>query len=170
MITEFNLLLARSDTRAALAVAEQARARLAGHPEAFSLDLLVAEAALLAGEQRKAAEALEAVAAVPAAVAGPIVPAQAARLRAQLEAGGATPERADDDFKLAAATFDEYGLPFLRACTQQEHAEWLISVGRVDEAEPLVADARETFERLRATPWLERADRAAASTPARVPA
>jgi hypothetical protein len=29
--------------------------------------------------------------------------------------------------------------------------------GRPDEAEPLLAEARETFERLEARPWLERA-------------
>ncbi len=35
--------------------------------------------------------------------------------------------------------------------------EWLETIGRRDEAEPLRAAARETFERLGAVPWLERA-------------
>jgi hypothetical protein len=43
-----------------------------------------------------------------------------------------------------------------------EHGEWLAGRGRDDDAEPLLAEAREIFERLRATPWLERATRAAA--------
>ena len=40
-----------------------------------------------------------------------------------------------------------------------EHAEWLAGEGRIEEAEPLAAEAREIFERLRATPYLERLDR-----------
>ena len=31
--------------------------------------------------------------------------------------------------------------------------------GRFDEAQPLLDEARAIFERLRATPWLERVDR-----------
>jgi hypothetical protein len=37
-----------------------------------------------------------------------------------------------------------------------------VRIGRPDEGEPLLAAARETFERLRATPWLERASAGAA--------
>lgn len=48
---------------------------------------------------------------------------------------------------------------FWLALTQLEHAEWLVQQGRADEAEPLVVEAREVFERLEATPWIERADR-----------
>jgi hypothetical protein len=43
------------------------------------------------------------------------------------------------------------------AVTQLEHGEWLVGQGRADDAEPLLAEARETFERLSAKPWLERA-------------
>jgi hypothetical protein len=39
-----------------------------------------------------------------------------------------------------------------------EHAELLAQEGRAGEAEPLLREARETFERLRATPWLERVE------------
>jgi hypothetical protein len=45
--------------------------------------------------------------------------------------------------------------------TELEHAEWLAAEGRREEAEPLLASARETFEQLKATPWLERAAQAA---------
>ena len=41
--------------------------------------------------------------------------------------------------------------------TELEHGEWLVRQGRFDETEPLLAEAQETFERLEATPWLERA-------------
>ena len=49
-------------------------------------------------------------------------------------------------------------MPFYLAVVQLEHAELLASLGRSDECGPLLAEARETFERLRATPWLERLD------------
>ena len=48
-------------------------------------------------------------------------------------------------------------MPFYLAVTQLEHAEWLAAQGASDEAEPLLAEAREIFERLEAAPWLERA-------------
>jgi hypothetical protein len=38
-----------------------------------------------------------------------------------------------------------------------EHGEWLVAQGRGDEAEQLLAESREIFERLEATPWIERA-------------
>ena len=61
-------------------------------------------------------------------------------------------------------------MPFYLAVSELEHAEWLAEQGRAEEAEPLLAEAREIFERLGATPWLERADRAGAPKPAEVPA
>jgi hypothetical protein len=67
-------------------------------------------------------------------------------------------DRAEDSFKTAAAAFREYGMPFQLACTELEHAEWLVTDGRSEEVAPLVTEAREIFGRLRATPWLERAD------------
>jgi hypothetical protein len=59
--------------------------------------------------------------------------------------------------------FRTLGTPFWEAVVLLERAELLTRDGRESEAEPLVAEARETFERLRAKPWLERAD-ATAST------
>jgi len=50
--------------------------------------------------------------------------------------------------------------PFDRGVVLLEHGEWLGSEGRPREAAPLLAEAREIFERLRATPWLERVARA----------
>jgi hypothetical protein len=47
---------------------------------------------------------------------------------------------------------------FERAAVQTEHLEWLAPAGRRDEQEMevIAASAREVFERLRATAWLER--------------
>ena len=49
-------------------------------------------------------------------------------------------------------------MPFYLAVVQLEHAELLVASGRAEECEPLLSEAREIFERLRATPWLERLD------------
>ena len=46
-----------------------------------------------------------------------------------------------------------------------EHGEWLAEGGTADEAEPLLAEAREIFERLGAAPWLERLDALAEPAP-----
>ena len=88
----------------------------------------------------------------------PLLKAQQARFRARLAAqsGGADPAR---DFAAAESIFRALDMPFRLAVTQLEHAEWLTRNERDAEAEPLLADARETFERLKSRPWLERLDR-----------
>ena len=62
----------------------------------------------------------------------------------------------EQGFRTAAARFRELGMPFCLAVTLLEHGEWLAAKGQGDEAEPLLAEAREIFERLEARPWLER--------------
>jgi hypothetical protein len=37
-----------------------------------------------------------------------------------------------------------------------EHGEWLVQQQRIEDAEPILREAREIFERLGAKPWLER--------------
>ena len=59
---------------------------------------------------------------------------------------------------------------FWLAVTQLEHSECLIQQDRHAEAEPLITEAHETFERLEAKPWLERLDSAQAVTVAAIPA
>jgi hypothetical protein len=62
------------------------------------------------------------------------------------------------DQRLFAATRElrEIEAPYLLAQVLVERAELLASAGRADDAAPLVAEATAIFERLRATPWLER--------------
>ena len=71
-------------------------------------------------------------------------------------------------FAAAARILQEAGATFARAEVLLVHAEWLAAEGRLDEAAPLASEAREVFERLRATPYVERLDRlpVAATTPA----
>ena len=87
----------------------------------------------------------------------PFLRAQAARFRARLASSRADRDSVEQGFKTAEQIFREYAIPFWLAVTQLEHAEWLLERGRAEEAEPLLAESREMFDRLEATPWLERA-------------
>jgi class 3 adenylate cyclase/tetratricopeptide (TPR) repeat protein len=166
VVVNYYVLIAEGRPEDALALIETAKIDLETDADAAWIDLLIAEAALASGRIDRAAEAVAVVEALPPGDAGPLIRAQAARFRACVAAAEGDPERAESQFKTAAAAFREYGTPFLLACTELEHAEWLAAQGRNDEAEPLLTEAHETFERLRATPWLERADALAASLPA----
>ena len=90
------------------------------------------------------------------------------RWRAVVAAATGDDERADASFRAAVAAFREYGFVFLLAATLVEQAEWLASSGRGDEAAPLLTEAKEIFEGLRAAPWLERI--VAVESEAKVPA
>jgi ATP/maltotriose-dependent transcriptional regulator MalT len=86
----------------------------------------------------------------------PSRPAQRSRFRARLDATQGRDEKVEENFRAAEALFREFDLAFYLAATQLEHAEWLAAQGRGDEAEPLLDEARKTFEGLEARPWLER--------------
>jgi len=90
----------------------------------------------------------------------PYVQAQGARFGARLAASRSDAERVEPGFVAAAERFRQLSMPFLRAVTLLEHGEWLAGQSRYPEAVPLLDDAREVFERLRARPWLERLERA----------
>ena len=83
----------------------------------------------------------------------PLLTAHASRFRARLTADAGEVER---EFRRAANVFREHDLVFWLAVTQLEFGEYLIGQDRGHEAEPLLADAHETFERLGATPWIHR--------------
>jgi class 3 adenylate cyclase/predicted ATPase len=85
------------------------------------------------------------------------VRAQSTRFRAKLAARNGEPADVERLCKRAAALFREMTMPFHLAVTLLEQGEWLVAEGRRDEADPLLSEAREIFERLGAKPWLERA-------------
>ena len=87
--------------------------------------------------------------------------AHVARFRARLAALAGKGDEVERGFKSAAGMFREIGVPFYLAVTLLEHAEWLIEQARTGEADPMMHEARETFDRLGAKPWLERLDRSA---------
>jgi hypothetical protein len=86
----------------------------------------------------------------------PLLRAQALRFRARLAAADGERVQAETSFKAAASAFREFGMPFWLAVVLTEHAEWLAADDHAGEAERLLAEAREIFTRLAATPWLER--------------
>jgi class 3 adenylate cyclase/tetratricopeptide (TPR) repeat protein len=116
------------------------------------------EAALRLHDHAKAEELLEIAESLPPGRSPQALQAQSSRFRARLAAERGETEEAERRFKRAAGLFREIAMPFYLAVTQLEQAEWLVGQGRAAEAEPLLAEARETFERLEARPWLERAE------------
>ena len=87
--------------------------------------------------------------------------AHSSRFRARLAAHRADLNEADRLFRRAGGLFRELAFPFYLAVILLERGEWLMTQDRGEEAQPLLAEARETFERLQAKPWLERAAQAA---------
>ncbi len=121
------------------------------------------EAAFALGESAKIEELLTSIETVPPGSRPPYLDAQARRFRSRLAEDGA-------GYGVAAEQFRELGIPFWLAVTLLEHGEWLVGQGRPSQAEPLLAEASEIFERLEARPWLERVTAAARTQQPQVPA
>jgi len=117
--------------------------------------LFALEAALAVGNRLRAEELLTIVDDLPVGLRPPLLAATAHRFRGRL--AGDDPA-ADREFVSAAAILRELQLPFHLAVVLLEHGEWLVARGRPDDAEPFLAEAGDTFERLEARPWLERLD------------
>jgi hypothetical protein len=129
-----------------------ARTGFAASSQQSKQGLVVAlEAALALGERGKVEEIVAEILARQPGLRPPYLEAHALRFKARLESSEA-------GFAAAAAAFRTLGTPYWIAVVLLEHAELLAQESRASEAEPLIAEARETFERLRATPWLERAE------------
>ena len=128
---------------------------------------LALEASLALGRRERAEELLVFVENLPAGLRPPFLDATARRFRARVaeDAPGA-----DTDFAASASGLRRLELPFHLAVVQVEHGEWLVGQNRPTDAAPLLAEARETFERLGAHPWLDRLDVVAVSAPDEIPA
>ncbi|MHB8469076.1 MAG: ATP-binding protein [Gaiellaceae bacterium] len=166
-VAEARLLRAEGRPLEALAAAKRA---LAVHAESGAGSLVGAlfealEAAAAIGDADGLREQLGLLDALPPSELTPFLQAQQGRFRARLE-----PLGADSLLETAELLLVERELPFDLAVVRLEHAERLTAGGRAEQAEPLLADARETFERLRATPWLERLAAAESQLPAHAPA
>ncbi len=145
---------------ALVACDEVLNGELLGEPDDLVTRNVLGEAlqsALALGRLDTVGELLARIEAIPPGKRPPSLGAQAARFRALLAAARGERDGVEQGFKTAAAVFREYGLGFHLGLTQLEHGEWLTEEGRPEEAEPLLDEAREIFERLEATPWLDRA-------------
>ncbi len=87
----------------------------------------------------------------------PFVEAHEQRFAARLAAPRGEADAVEPSLLRATATFRELSMPFYVAVALLEHGEWLAEQGCGVDAEPLLAEACETFQRLKARPWLERA-------------
>ena len=123
--------------------------------EAFALAV---QAAIELDRLDKAKELLAVVEGIQPGMRPQFVNAHVSRFRAHLAARGGEREEAERLFKRAAGLFHELAVPFHVAVTRLEHGEWLAGEGRAEEAEPLLAEARELFEGLDAKRWLDRID------------
>jgi class 3 adenylate cyclase/tetratricopeptide (TPR) repeat protein len=85
----------------------------------------------------------------------PFFRAQRARFSARL---GASDDEVASRFGEALRLFEELDMPFRRAVTELEHADYLIANGREAEAARLVAQSRTVFESMKAIPWTARTD------------
>jgi class 3 adenylate cyclase/tetratricopeptide (TPR) repeat protein len=141
----------------ALADADQAleAATTLGYaPQAAKQAVVAAlEAALALGDSAKAQELIAFLEEAPSGRRAPFLEGQAHRFRARLEGDEA-------GYAMAESIFREHELPFWLGVVQLEHGESLLRKELADDAAPLLAEARETFDRLGATPWLERVTRA----------
>ena len=115
------------------------------------------EAALALGRSDRAEELIETVESVSPGLRSPYLEGQIHRFRGRL-AG------AEAEYVRAVERFGGLGIPFWRAVTLLEYGGWLVAQGRPEEADELLRQAREIFERLGARPWLERVE-AASATP-----
>jgi class 3 adenylate cyclase/tetratricopeptide (TPR) repeat protein len=86
----------------------------------------------------------------------PLLEAHHERFTASLAAARDEPGAVEPSLERAAELFRRLEIPYEVGITLLEQAEWLAGRGREAEAAPLAAEAREIFERLRATPMLER--------------
>ena len=64
-------------------------------------------------------------------------------------------------FAAAVQQFRELSFPFHVAVTMLEHGEWLAARAPHERVSPMLDEARATFERLHARPWIERLARVA---------
>jgi len=152
------VLRAEGELAQALAAAEvalQSAGQLGATPVSKLGMVEAIDAALALGDATKAEGLLQRIEQLAPGEASPFLQAHGLRFRARLspdEDDATTSAR----LSTASAIFRDLAMPFWLAVTLLEHAEWLAARDRSVDAEPLVDEAREIFERLGARPWLER--------------
>jgi hypothetical protein len=125
------------------------------------------EALVILGDTAQAEELLATVEELPVGLCPPSMAAAAHRFRGRL--AGNSPA-AEEHLRAAVAELRRVELPYELAIALFEVGEWLAGQGRRDESQPLLDEARETFEHLRATRWLERLEAVGAHAGEEIPA
>jgi tetratricopeptide (TPR) repeat protein len=115
-------------------------------------------AALALGDEATVERLVAVAAELPPVHRSPLLRSGAARFAGLLAWRRGDVGAAEERLATAVRELDEIEAPFNLAQVQLEHAQILTAAGREDEAAPLLAEARATFARLGAAPWLERAD------------
>jgi class 3 adenylate cyclase/tetratricopeptide (TPR) repeat protein len=155
------LLLAQGNVAEALAVARQAlefRGMGIAHESGREGATVALEAAFRLGDHDALKGLLDWIDRIPRGMLPPYLEAQAIRYRAKLAAAGGDHASVEQGLKGAAGLFREIASPFHMAVTLLDHGEWLARSDRPDEAGPLLEEARTVFERLKASPWIERVE------------
>jgi predicted ATPase/DNA-binding SARP family transcriptional activator len=153
----------RAEGRAkeALAAAEEILARRAGlggrHSWVKLAFVEAVEAAFALDDLERVAELLHEWELHSSELRTPFIEAHENRFAARLAARRGEADAVESSFVRAADIFRELSMPFYVAVALLERGEWLAGQGRGNDAEPLLDDAQEIFERLKARPWLERA-------------
>ncbi len=114
-------------------------------------------AALALGDEDTVKRLIEFVTVMPPVKRSPLLRAGAARFAGLLAARQGETTTADEHLDAATRELREIDAPFVLAQVLLEHAEQLHAEKRDEEAAPLLAEATEIFTRLRATPYLQRA-------------
>jgi class 3 adenylate cyclase/tetratricopeptide (TPR) repeat protein len=114
--------------------------------------------ATLTGDHAAALALAVSVEALTTPTSGRTVQSQLQRLRANAAAAGGDDGAAADAYAVALANARNLGYAFWLAPVLADYGAWLHSVGRAEEAAPLLAEARGLFERMGATVWLRRLD------------
>jgi tetratricopeptide (TPR) repeat protein len=168
---EAQLLRAEGSARAAQEVLDralEARSELGTSDLPVKLAFVEAlECAFELGDTGRLEQLLQIIEAFRPGERQPLLDAHAARFRAKLAGDTSAAEKG---FRRAADIFRERELISWLAVTELEQAQWLTGCERSDEAQPLLLQARETFERLEAKPLLERVDALRIATLDEIPA
>ena len=159
-IATAHILLAEGEPAEALRIADsvfaERDAQGIAHDAVKESFALAVQAALELDRLDQAHDLLAIVERLPPGARPQFLNAQVARFRARFAARSGNAGEAERLFKGAAGLFQELAVPLYLAVTRLEHAEWLVSQSRGEEAQPLLDEAREIFERLEARPWLDR--------------
>jgi class 3 adenylate cyclase len=173
-VVEARLLRAHGRPMEALGAAERALARMGElavtHTNIKAAVIEGTEAALSLGDLDKAEQLLAIPEGLDPGELTPYLGANAARLRARLDAARGRQEEVSHHFEASIGLSREFGFVFDQAVAQLEYAEWLTGQNRWDGTPALLEEARSIFERLQAKPWLERLEASGATSPAEIPA